>query len=226
LISAPMDDVMKEDWSNVTALFEPTPSKSLKERTETKDYVVLSVLEDVRAELQFWKFDGGSWVKQTAAAGEAVKVGEDISVENVSRQHDADNLLWLCREGYLVPDTQEMADAATCCCQTEKIRSKPAMFSAEGLMVEQFFASSLDGTKVPYFVQRRADIPMDGSTPTLLDAYGGFEIPMLPYYSGAVGAAWLEAGGVKVIANIRGGGEYGPTWHQACAVRLLHCAHD
>jgi len=125
-----------------------------------------------------------------------------------------------------VPDSQEMANAEDGCSVTEKLRSKPAMFSSDGLIVEQYFAKSLDGTKIPYFVMRRSDIAMDGRNPTLVDAYGGFEIPMLPYYSGAVGAAWLEVGGIKVIANIRGGGEYGPTWHQAALKEKRYKAYE
>jgi prolyl oligopeptidase len=83
---------------------------------------------------------------------------------------------------------------------TEQIRAKPPMFDASGLSVWQYFASSLDGTKVPYFVIGRTEMKLDGSNATLVDAYGGFEIPMLPYYSGAVGAAWNEIGGVKVLS--------------------------
>ena len=78
--------------------------------------------------------------------------------------------------------------------------------------MEQHFATSKDGTRIPYFVMRKEDLKMDGSNAVLLDAYGGFEISLLPGYSAGVGAGWLERGGVKVVANIRGGGEYGPTW--------------
>jgi prolyl oligopeptidase len=226
LISAPMESVMKGDWSNVKALFEPTPSRSLNERTETKDYVVLKVMEHVCAKLEFWKFDGGNWFQEVAVGGAAVNVGEDVSVENVSRHADDDNLLWITREGYLAPDSQELANAENGCTVTQKIRTKPAMFNAQGLSVWQYFATSLDGTQVPYFVIGRTDMKLDGSNATLLDAYGGFEIPMLPYYSGAVGAAWNEVGGVKVIANIRGGGEYGPTWHQAALKAKRHKAYE
>ena len=88
------------------------------------------------------------------------------------------------------------------------------MFNADGLTVEQHFATSKDGTRIPYFVMRRKDLVMDGSNPVLLDAYGGFEISLLPGYSAGVGAGWLERGGCKVIANIRGGGEYGPSWRE------------
>ena len=226
LLSVPMPSVMREDWSQVTALFEPTPSRSLNERTETKDYVVLNILEDVRTSLEFWKHEDGVWSKQTAEGADAIKVGEGVSVENLSRRADEDNLVWLTRDGFLIPDTQEMASAEDGCTLTETLRSKPAMFDATGLCVEQFFATSVDGTRVPYFVMRPAALVLDGTAPTIVDAYGGFEIPMLPYYSGAVGAAWLERGGVKVIANIRGGGEYGPTWHQAALKEKRHKAYE
>eukprot|EP00927_Polykrikos_kofoidii_P078851 TRINITY_DN7564_c0_g1_i1.p1 TRINITY_DN7564_c0_g1~~TRINITY_DN7564_c0_g1_i1.p1 ORF type:complete len:765 (-),score=130.22 TRINITY_DN7564_c0_g1_i1:62-2356(-) len=217
MLAVPMDDVVKNDWSNTVPIFEPTATKSLSETTETKDYLILKVLEDVRTTLAFWKFEDGKWVQQggTDEAGEAVAVGEDVDVQSLDRSSDADNKVWLTRNGYLVPDTLEMASATDGCKTTEKFKAKPAMFDASGLIVEQHFALSLDGTKIPYCVMRKKDLPFDGSTPTLLDAYGGFEISLLPGYSAGVGAGWLEKGGVKVIANIRGGGEYGPKWHQA-----------
>jgi prolyl oligopeptidase len=128
-------------------------------------------------------------------------------------------------DGYLVPDSQEITNAECGCTSTEVMRTKPAMFDSKGLTVDQYFADSLDGTKVPYFVIRREELQFDGTNPTLLDAYGGFEISMLPGYSAGVGAGWLEKGGVKVIANIRGGGEYGPTWHQAALKEKRHKVH-
>jgi hypothetical protein len=97
-----------------------------------------------------------------------------------------------------------MATAEDCCKATEFIKAKPAEFNADGLIVEQRFATSKDGTRIPYFVMRKKDVKMDGSNAVLLDAYGGFEISMLPGYSAAVGAGWLERNGIKVIANIRG----------------------
>ena len=178
----------------------------------------------MRTTLEVWKYDGGgSWTKTTGAGAEAgaeagagteaVAVGEDVAISAV--WPDASDELWVWRDGFLVPSTLELASAADACASPERLKAMPQMFDATGLVVTQHFATSADGTRVPYFVQRRADLPMDGSNPTLLDAYGGFEISMLPYYSGGVGVGWLERGGVKVIANIRGGGEYGPTWHQA-----------
>lgn len=241
LLTLPMADVMKEDWSKVLVLFEPTPSKSLQSTTTTRDYVVLSVLEDVRKTLVVWKknsaVEGPSFLHLPAPDGvQAVGVGEDVAVSNVNRDDSMDNRLFLWRDGFLVPDTLELvpdvanlvaapaeagaegaAAAASSAAAAKNIllKSKPSMFDASGLVVEQHFATSKDGTKIPYFVMKPEGIVADGTNPTLLDAYGGFEISMLPYYSAGVGAGWLEKGGVKVIANIRGGGEYGPTWHQA-----------
>jgi len=209
---------MENDWSSAFAMFEPTPNRSLSSTSETKDYNILKILEDVKTNLEFWQYADKCWTKQggdDANDGGAVPVGQDVSVGSHCRDSSADNKLWLWRDGYLVPDTLEMASAEDCCAKTEHIKSKPAMFSADGLCVEQHFCRSADGTQIPYFVMRKKDLVMDGSNPVLLDAYGGFEISMLPGYSAGVGAGWLERGGTKVVANIRGGGEYGPTWHQA-----------
>lgn len=219
LVSVPMPELMEENWTNAVALFVPTPSRSLSSSTETKDYMILKILEDVRTKLEFWKYcpETQSWSKQVSSDDDeddsgSIPVGQDVSVSSHCRNSEADNTLWLWRDGYLVPDTLEIATAEDCCKSTEFVKAKPAMFNADGLIVEQHFATSSDGTRIPYFVMRKKDLKMDGSNAVLLDAYGGFEISLLPGYSAGVGAGWLERGGVKVIANIRGGGEYGPTW--------------
>jgi prolyl oligopeptidase len=95
------------------------------------------------------------------------------------------------------------------------VKTSPSFFAHGDYEVQQHFAVSDDGTRVPYFQVARKGLTLDGSQPVLLTGYGGFEVPMLPGYSATVGAAWLEAGGAYVLANIRGGGEYGPAWHQA-----------
>jgi prolyl oligopeptidase len=97
----------------------------------------------------------------------------------------------------------------------ETIKQEPAFFDASAFAVRQHFVSSKDGTRVPYFEIAPKEMKHDGSHRTLLYGYGGFEISLLPQYSGSIGRAWLQRGGVYVIANIRGGGEYGPRWHQA-----------
>src|SRR4029077_3076969 len=95
-----------------------------------------------------------------------------------------------------------------------------------GLAVEQFEAESKDGTRVPYFVIRPTTLAFDGSAPTLLYGYGGFQVSMTPSYAGALGKLWLERGGVYVVANIRGGGEFGPEWHKAALKAERQSAFD
>ncbi|MEM1036151.1 MAG: prolyl oligopeptidase family serine peptidase [Pseudomonadota bacterium] len=121
--------------------------------------------------------------------------------------------VFLNYEGFLTPDSLLVYDIEAN--TTEPLKGLPEKFDAAGLTVQQFEATSSDGTKVPYFVVHRADIELDGSTPTLLYGYGGFEISMRPSYSGGIGRMWLERGGAYVLSNIRGGGEFGPAWHQA-----------
>ncbi|MEL7481425.1 MAG: prolyl oligopeptidase family serine peptidase [Pseudomonadota bacterium] len=116
-------------------------------------------------------------------------------------------------EGFLTPDTLLGLDTSTG--TVTPLKSVPAKFAADGLTVQQFEATSADGTQIPYFIVHREDITLDGTTPTLLYGYGGFQISLNPNYSPVTGRLWLENGGAYVLANIRGGGEFGPDWHQA-----------
>jgi prolyl oligopeptidase len=114
--------------------------------------------------------------------------------------------------GYLAPSRLQFGRVGAA---PQTLKEMPAFFDASGLEVSQHFTTSKDGTRVPYFQVSRKGMALDGARPTLLYGYGGFEIPMVPGYSGSVGRGWLGQGGVYVVANIRGGGEYGPRWHQA-----------
>ncbi len=116
-------------------------------------------------------------------------------------------------EDFLTPTSLLALDSNTG--EISELKAVPARFDAEGLIVEQLAATSTDGTAIPHFIVRRADTAFDGSTPTLLYGYGGFQVPLNPSYSGTIGRNWLEHGGAFVMANIRGGGEFGPAWHQA-----------
>jgi prolyl oligopeptidase len=104
------------------------------------------------------------------------------------------------------------------------LKSLPARFDASNLMTEQFFATSADGTRIPYFVTRPKNL--SGPAPTVLYGYGGFEVSETPSYSANFGMLWLSRGGVFVLANIRGGGEYGPAWHQAALLGNRQKAYD
>jgi len=229
LLTTSMGKVMANDWSDVTALFQPTPTKSLQSTTTTKDYVILSVLEDVRTTLVLWKYEEGKYSLQPSLSN-AVNIGEGLDFSNVNRDSAKDNRVFLWRDGYLMPDTMELVDdvgqLSDLSSSTTPLKSKPSMFQSDGLCVEQNFVSSKDGTKIPYFIIRPKDMEFNGQNPTLVDAYGGFEISMLPAYAAASGAAWLEKGYVKVYANIRGGGEYGPAWHQAALKKYRYKCYE
>lgn len=203
--------------------------------TTTKDYLILSVLDDVRTTLEAWKkSEDGTWEQLPFEGGEGtggIAVGEGVGLANTNRDSSINNSVFLWRDGYLKPETvelvQDIGDWVKGDETPEPLKSLPAMFNSEGLAVEQRFCTSKDGTRIPYFVIGREDLELNGENPTLVDAYGGFEISMLPGYSAGVGAAWLEKGGTKVIANIRGGGEYGPAWHQsALKANRYKCYED
>src|SRR5262249_10551928 len=108
----------------------------------------------------------------------------------------------------------------------EKLKSLPSFFDSTGLAISQHEAISKDGTRIPYFQVSRQALALNGNNPTLLYGYGGFEIPMLPNYNAGVGSAWLERGGVYILANIRGGGEFGPKWHYAARKANRQKAYD
>jgi prolyl oligopeptidase len=125
---------------------------------------------------------------------------------------DESDEYFLMVSGYLEPATLEYGCVGA---QPVTIKAMPAFFDASRLEVSQHFATSKDGTRVPYFQVSPRDMPLDGARPTLLYGYGGFEISLTPAYNASVGRGWLSQGGVFAVANIRGGGEYGPRWHQA-----------
>jgi len=153
-----------------------------------------------------------------------IPVGSSVRVESVSPT-DSDEV-WVKKNGYLQQDTVELASAQDPVGSARIIDTAPAMFDTAGLVAEQFEATSLDGTQIPYFLVRRKDIPLDGSTPTVLNGYGGFQISQLPEYMPDWGAAWLEKGGALAVANIRGGGEFGPAWHKAALQEKRHKAYE
>jgi prolyl oligopeptidase len=125
---------------------------------------------------------------------------------------------------FLEPSTLYTVNAKTL--NPQKIKGMPQQFAADKFKTEQYFATSKDGTKVPYFAVMAKDLKLDGTNPTLLYGYGGFEVSLRPSYSATIGKNWLEQGGVYVLSNIRGGGEYGPAWHQAALKQNRHKAYE
>ena len=219
LESKPDDDTRKR---MLTPLFEPTKTSSLEGAGESKSYVILQVLDNVRSENRFMRYNitSGEWSLTHTLRGEGVA---SISASGVNGYRTDE--IWTTSSSYTMPTTYSLAHAERPTKQ-EKLKALPAFYDVTGLLSEQYEAISLDGTKVPYFLVRRADMKMDGSTPTLLYGYGGFEISMTPGYAATVGVGWLEAGYAYAVANIRGGGEFGPSWHQAALKEKRHKAYE
>ncbi len=197
-----------KDPKNVepSVIFAPNDHQSVAGIGQTKNHLVLSILSNVTGQVQSVSLVNGQWVLKP------LPLPENSSLSLGSTDDESDQLFaW--STGYLQPSTLYIADADKT--TVTKLKASPERFNAEGLKVEQHWATSKDGTKVPYFVVMKKDTKLDGNTPTLLYAYGGFEISLTPSYSGAIGKLWLEKGGAYVLANIRGGGEFGPKWHEA-----------
>ena len=220
LLAANFDDFMvgKREF---TVLFEPTETSSLASSSWTRNHLVINVLEDVKNRLTVLTPGEDGWARRPL---ENVPALGTISASAVDS--DESDALWLTVTDYLTPTTLMLADAGEGAAKPEVLKTMPSFFDASRHVVEQHFATSKDGTRVPYFLVRPKDMKLDGSNPTLLYGYGGFEISLTPGYSGGVGKGWLEKGGVYAVANIRGGGEYGPRWHQAALKANRHKAYE
>ncbi|MET0517919.1 MAG: prolyl oligopeptidase family serine peptidase, partial [Burkholderiaceae bacterium] len=205
-------------------LFTPTKTRSLAGYTVTREHVVLNISDQVASRLEEWSF---ATVKPTHRLIQAPFPGTlsiaSLYDSELARDELGDRYL-VNYADFLTPDTLYLAQAGVD--TREPLKSRAPLFDAAGMKVQQFFAKSKDGTQVPYFVVWPAGAKADGQNPTLLYGYGGFEISMQPGYSGGRGRAWYGRGGVLVVANIRGGGEFGPSWHQAAVKAHKQRSYD
>jgi len=190
---------------NFTVIREPTERSSIASVSNTKDSLIVSVLDNVRSEFHKYEYAHGKW------SHSAVDTPELGSLSLVSANDDS-NQFFYTYNGFLSPTSLYHVDDDG---KSQKLDSLPDFFDASPYKVQQFETESKDGTKVPYFMISKKDVALDGKNPTILYGYGGFEISLRPSYSSTIGMDWLEQGGVYVLSNIRGGGEFGPKWHQA-----------
>ncbi|WP_205043293.1 prolyl oligopeptidase family serine peptidase [Rhodanobacter glycinis] len=196
-----------------TVLFQPDAHTSLDSYAWTRHHLILNLMDDVKSQLEvltppLMATPSGDWKREAMPGAPAMST---ISVVDTDPDHSDE--YWLDVTSFLTPSSLERGVLGSAAAQT--IKQEPAFFDAAKFSVSQHFVNSKDGTRVPYFEIAPKDIQLDGSNRTLLYGYGGFEVSLQPHYSGSIGRAWLARGGVYVIANIRGGGEYGPQWHQA-----------
>jgi len=207
LLEMKLKDVLKDPAHLKPAvIFEPTATEFLQDVETTKDRLLLTTLNNVQGRAYVYAPAGSGWSRK------ALDVPANATVGFVTAS-ETDDRFFLAVTGFLTPSSLWMGDAAAATLALEK--TEPARFDASKDTVEQMTATSKDGTKVPYFVVHRKELKYDGTNATLLNAYGGFQVAETPNYSATIGKLWLEQGGVFVLANIRGGGEFGPAWHEA-----------
>lgn len=203
----------------ITVVFEPTATTSLDEYNWTRHYLILNVLDDVKNRLYLLTPQKGPWKREAFAGAPAIGT---VSAAGVDPDESDDYFMQVT--DFLTPPTLYYGLIGK---QKEKLKEAPAFFDASGMEITQHFTRSKDGTRIPYFQVSRKNLKLDGANPTLLTGYGGFEVSEVPTYIGTAGYGWLSRGGVYVLANIRGGGEYGPQWHQsALKQNRIRCYED
>jgi len=220
LMAIPFEDFLEGD-REFTVLFEPTERSSLAAFSSTKNHVLLNVLDNVSNKLFILTppKKGRDWTRASmpGVPGQATAGARPVD------EFETDEY-FLDVTGFLTPSTLSLGEVGKE--SPELLKSGPEFFNAEGLEVTRFETKSLDGTSIPYFQVAPKDLPFDGTTQTLLTGYGGFEVPMVPFYNPLAGAGWMEKGGVFVVANLRGGGEFGPKWHQAVLKENRHKVYE
>ncbi|WP_028281358.1 prolyl oligopeptidase family serine peptidase [Arthrobacter sp. H5] len=222
--------VLLEDFLSgertLRTLFAPDARTALQSWSWTRDYLLLNLLKDVSSEIRVLR-PAAHWSSEILDACPPLHAVDALAVDD--EDDDAGNDYWLVATGFLTPSTLVRGTIGG---SHEEVKATPSYFDETGFTVEQHFAVSKDGTRVPYFQVAAADLVLDGGNPTLLSGYGGFEKAMTPAYSGVTGRGWLSREtrdgrhGVYVLANIRGGGEYGPGWHQAALHSKRHRAYE
>ncbi len=205
-------------------LFEPTPTRSLQGFAMTRSRIIVNVLDQVASRLEEWKRGPRGYTRRVIDAPHPGTLAV-TSLHDPERRDDplAEQYL-LSYADFLTPDTLLLGRTGSDTRRT--LKALPPTYDAGTLRTQQFFATSRDGTRVPYFVIGPKARAADGDNPTLLYGYGGFQVSMEPWYPRGFGPAWLARGGVLVVANIRGGGEFGPTWHEAAVKANKQKSYD
>jgi prolyl oligopeptidase len=206
LLCARLDDFLA-GGRTMRVLFEPDAHTALEHWCWTRRGLLLTLLADVSSRVRVLTPEDDWAVREL----EGVPSFGAVSVTDTDP--DESDEYWLHVSGFLTPPTVRRGVLGAE--PHAEVKSAASFFDEDAFTVEQHWVTSDDGTRVPYFQVGPKGLVLDGSTPTVLSGYGGFEHSRVPAYSGVVGRAWLEGGGVYVVANIRGGGEYGPAWHTA-----------
>jgi len=225
LLAIKFDALMKGE-SNYQVLFEPSATRSLARSgpSTTRDYVLLNILDNVAGRIEELQYINGKWQRREVKAPSPGTLSASGLHDPFVKEDSLANHYIMSYLDFLTPAALYLGQGGQD--HRELLKSNPSFFDNSGMRTEQRFATCKDGTKVPYFVVYPKNAKTDGSNPTVLYGYGGFQISMAPFYSGGWGTTWYERGGVFVIANIRGGGEFGPAWHQSAIKENKQKSYD
>ncbi len=198
-------------------VFAPTQKRFLSDATRSGNSLLLTVLDNVKGKVLRADRVGRGWRLKE------VKIGENGMADIVHGDAYSETFLASYMD-FVTPTTQYLGSSKKL--SVEALKASPAFYDSEGIVSEQLEAKSKDGTMVPYFLVHKKDMARDGKNPTVLYGYGGFKVSMTPWYSAGYGKAWLEKGGVLVVSNIRGGGEFGPAWHESARKQNKQRSYD
>lgn len=206
--------VLFRNDGSTQVLYTPEARASIESVAVGRDAIYAAITENVIGSVHAFRHGPSGWVDR----GVILPRGGAVDIVSVN---DFGPEAMFSFQSYLTPPTVFFTNGEE---QPHPIKSLPARFDASGLTTEQFEATSKDGTKIPYFVTRPKTL--NGPAPTVLYGYGGFEVSLTPGYSANFGRQWLTRGGIYVVANIRGGGEFGPAWHEAAVKKNRQRAYD
>ncbi len=215
LISIDYDKFINGD-RDFLLIEKPGERESIESVSNTKDYLLVNKLNNVKGELYKYNLENNKWTGQKIDA-------PDYGTINIVSTEDFSDKFFFSFTNFLTPTSLYLYKVDG---SIVDVKSLPSFFDASKFEVKQYEAVSKDGTKIPYFIIQSKNMTYDGSNPTLQYGYGGFDISMQPYYSATVGTAWLSRGGVFVMTNIRGGGEFGPKWHLDAIKEKRHKAYE
>ncbi len=213
LISVPIEDLSSDDLvSAIEIVVLPDFMQSIRAVQTTPKGVYISLLNNVNSELWFCSYEEHGW------ATKIIKTPANGSI-NYLEADPGENLVLYNFENFIQPQTLYALNEDQ---SSITIQLSKEYFKTEGMKIYQFRARSEDGTEIPYFLVGKKDVIEKGNAPVLQYGYGGFQIALAPFYSPVLGKAWLEKGGLYVLANIRGGNEFGPKWHSETLKKNRH----
>ncbi|HEX4270615.1 MAG TPA: prolyl oligopeptidase family serine peptidase [Rhizomicrobium sp.] len=214
LVALALDGTTADRLGKISVLFAPGPRQAIESVSTGRDKTYVTISDNVIGSVHVFGFADGRW------SDAKLDLPGQGTADTVSTNDYGPEAMYSF-ENYLAPPSVFFDGGDD---HAKMIKSLPARFDASGMVSEQFEAVSKDGTKIPYFVTRPKNL--SGPAPTILYGYGGFEVSLTPSYSANFGRLWLSHGGIYVVANIRGGGEFGPIWHEAAVKTKRQHAYD